>query len=115
MKPYNGNKAILLRILDNIDHIESLLSTMTEATFLSELKDFNAVCLELIQIGEKVNQLSPEVYDAYPEVPWHELYGLRNRIVHGYDKINKDIIWATLQQDIPEIKEELTRIVSTLL
>ena len=64
---------------------------MTEASFLSELKDFNAICLELIQIGEKVNLLSPELYDDYPEVPWHELYGLRNRIVHGYDKINKDI------------------------
>ena len=114
MKPYNEDKSVLLRILDNIANIETLLATMTEASFLSELKDFNAICLELIQIGEKVNQLSPELYDDYPEVPWHELYGLRNRIVHGYDKINKDIIWATLQKDIPEIKNDLINIVSSL-
>ena len=59
MKPDNEDKSVLLRILDNITNIETLLATMTEASFLSELKDFNAICLELIQIGEKVNLLSP--------------------------------------------------------
>lgn len=71
---------------------------------MSDLKDFNAICLEIIQIGEKVNQLPLEFYDAYPEIPWHELYGMRNRIVHGYENVNKVIIWSTLMQDIPAIK-----------
>lgn len=79
---------------------------------MSDLKDFNAICLEIIQIGEKVNQLPLEFYDAYPEIPWHELYGMRNRIVHGYEKVNKVIIWSTLMQDIPAIKTNLLKIIS---
>lgn len=111
MKQYNIERTILLRILDNIANIESLLATTDESMFLTELKDYNAICLELIQIGEKVNQLPADFYDKYPQVPWHELYGLRNRIVHGYDKVNKKIIWATLVEDIPSIKVELQHII----
>ena len=77
---------------------------------MSNLKDYNAICLEFIQIGEKVNLLPEEFYDAYPSVPWHELYGLRNRIVHGYEKVKKSIIWATIVQDLPIIKKEITDI-----
>ncbi len=79
---------------------------------MNDLKDFNAICLEIIQIGEKVNQLPIAFYDEYPEIPWHELYGMRNRIVHGYEKVNKVIIWATLMQDIPAIKQKLLKILS---
>lgn len=114
MKPFDSEKPILSRILDNISNIESLLESTTEESFLNDLKDYNAICLEIIQIGEKVNQLPRELYDEYPDVPWHELYGLRNRIVHGYDKVNKNIIWATLIRDFPEIKYNLIKILSEL-
>lgn len=111
MKLSEDYTPILLRILDSINNIESLLETTTEQSFTNELKDYNAICLELIQIGEKVNQLPERVYEAYPNIPWHELYGLRNRIVHGYDKVKKSIIWATIVEDIPTIKKELEAIV----
>ena len=79
---------------------------------MTKLKDFNAICLEFIQIGEKVNLLPEEFYESYPDVPWHELYGLRNRIVHGYEIVRKEIIWATIVQDLPLIKTRLTEILS---
>ena len=66
----------------------------------------------LIQIGERVNQIPESVYEDYPEIPWHELYGLRNRIVHGYDKVKKSIIWATIVQDLPRIKSQIQKILS---
>ena len=86
MKQYKEYLGIIERILDNINNIEDLLQSTTEESFLSNLKDYNALCLEFIQIGEKVNMLDDDFYDKHPEIPWHELYGLRNRIVHGYDK-----------------------------
>lgn len=112
MKQFEDNTSVLRRILDNISNIESLLLTTTEESFLNNLKDYNAICLEFIQIGEKVNLLSDDFYNLHPSVPWHELYGLRNRIVHGYDKVNKSIIWATLQQDLPVIKSEIQDIIN---
>ena len=112
MKQFEDNTSVLKRILDNISNIESLLLTTTEESFLNNLKDYNAICLEFIQIGEKVNLLSDDFYNLHPSVPWHELYGLRNRIVHGYDKVNKSIIWATIQQDLPVIKSEIQDIIN---
>jgi len=110
MKQYKEYLGIIERILDNINNIEDLLQSTTEESFLSNLKDYNALCLEFIQIGEKVNMLDDDFYDKHPEIPWHELYGLRNRIVHGYDKVNKAIIWSTIIQDIPVIKVELLKL-----
>lgn len=105
-------KSVIERILVNINNIGTLLNSITEESFMTELKDFNAICLEFIQIGEKVNLLPEEFYESYPDVPWHELYGLRNRIVHGYEKVRKEIIWATIVQDLPLIKTRLTEILS---
>lgn len=110
MKQYKEYRGIIERILDNINNIEDLLQSTTEDSFLSNLKDYNALCLEFIQIGEKVNMLDDDFYDKHPEIPWHELYGLRNRIVHGYDKVNKAIIWSTIIRDIPVIKVELLKL-----
>ena len=104
------NRLVLERILLNIGNIQTLMKTTTKESFLSELKDFNAICLELIQIGEKVNQLNPDFCDSHPDVPWHELYGLRNRIVHGYEKVKKDIIWATITDDLPQIQQSINDI-----
>jgi uncharacterized protein with HEPN domain len=106
------NHIILEKILENISNIDLLLKTTTEDSFMNDLKDFNAICLEFIQIGEKVNLLPEAFYDEHPSVPWHELYGLRNRIVHGYEKVKKSIIWATIVQDLPIIKKEIMGILS---
>ena len=106
------NHIILEKILDSISNIDLLLKTTTEDSFMNDLKDINAICLEFIQIGEKVNLLPEAFYDEHPSVPWHELYGLRNRIVHGYEKVKKSIIWATIVQDLPVIKKEIMGILS---
>lgn len=77
------NRIILEKILDNIGNIELLLKTTTEDSFMNDLKDFNAICLEFIQIGEKVNLLPEAFYDEHPSIPWHELYGLRTGLSMG--------------------------------
>ena len=114
MRPLNFERGVLERVLENIDHISELLQTITPESFISDLKDYNALCLELVHIGEKVHQLPEAFVEAHPEVPWHELYGLRNRIVHGYEKVKKSIVWATVTQDIPEIQIQLIKIVASL-
>ena len=110
MKSPSIDKSVLERILQHIDNISELLQTTSEDAFLNNLKDFNAICLEFIQIGEKVHQLSESFVDEHPEIPWHELYGLRNRIVHGYEKVRKAIIWTTITQDLPVIRESLLKL-----
>ena len=57
----------------------------------------------LSQIGELANKLSAEFTDLHPEIQWQGLYGLRNRIVHDYDGINRLLIWEIVKKDIPEL------------
>jgi uncharacterized protein with HEPN domain len=66
----------------------------------------------IIQIlGEAAQHVSDMFRAAHPEVPWHEIIGMRHRIVHDYMNVDEDVIWEVIQQDIPALIEVLRRIV----
>lgn len=65
-----------------------------------------------MQIGELAKQqLSDETKESINEIPWKQLYGMRNRIVHGYDGVNLTIVWATIKNDIPMLDKDLRNII----
>lgn len=51
--------------------------------------------------------------EAYPRIPWRRLVGLRNRLIHGYDQIDLDIVWRIVKDDLPGLAKELEVVVST--
>ncbi len=52
-------------------------------------------------LGEAVKRLPVELLERYPAVPWKLVAGMRDRLSHGYDEIRHDVLWNTVQQDIP--------------
>ena len=56
------------------------------------------------QIGETASKLSDDFKESHPEIEWKTIIGFRNRIVHAYGKIIPEILWDTVQNDIPELK-----------
>jgi len=56
-------------------------------------------------IGEAANHVSPDCQKAYPQIPWREIVGMRNRIVHAYFDIDLDVIWQVVIADLPELLE----------
>ena len=48
---------------------------------------------------------------AHPQIPWREMYGLRNRIVHDYEGVNLQLVWEIISEDIPELRDELEKLV----
>jgi len=65
-----------------------------------------SVCFSLLQIGELVNGLSEEYLNATRfGMPWHQIKGMRNVVVHGYGSIDRSVVWNTLTGDIPELKK----------
>jgi uncharacterized protein with HEPN domain len=66
--------------------------------------------LHLIEIiGEAAKRVTPSGYERYPDIPWLKVIGTRNRIVHGYDAINYDILWDIATGEMPALVAALER------
>lgn len=68
----------------------------------------DAMLFRMIQISENAKRLSNEYRESTSELPWDELIGLRNRIVHDYGSVDLNIVFETLKYDIPELLERLS-------
>lgn len=93
-------------------HIESILRYCQEVhdfkQFQSDPMLVEATVFNLMQIGELAKvSLSDEAKTQLTAIPWPQLYGMRNRIVHGYAGVNMNIVWDTIQMDLPKLLEEL--------
>ena len=62
-------------------------------------------------VGEAARRVSPERRAKHPEVPWTQIIASRNRLIHGYDTINLDILWQIVASDFPELVRSLETIV----
>lgn len=69
-----------------------------------------AVAYRLIVVGEAANRTSDTFQDLYPEVPWHDIRGMRNFVVHEYDYVRWDVVWKTLNESLPPLIEHLDKI-----
>ena len=84
-------------------------------------EDYNAdenlrlALAHLIQvIGEAARRVSPEGRTTWPEIPWHEVMGMRHKIVHDYMGVDEDIVWEVATHDLPPLIVMLERIVLSL-
>lgn len=101
------------QVLNKIyEHICSVLKYCAECTNLEDFQNdsmrVEACVFNLMQMGELAKQsLSDELKQQIKTIPWKQIYGMRNRIVHGYSGVNMRIVWDTIHDDLPELKKEL--------
>ncbi len=75
----------------------------------------NLSVVRLIEIlGEAANGISGELQEAHPEIPWLELRGTRNRLVHGYFEVDNDIVWKITSDNLPDLISNVEKILSSL-
>ena len=73
-------------------------------------RQFNLALVRLMEVvGEAASRVSAEGRQRHPAIPWPEVAGLRNRLVHGYDKVDFDILWDIVQDDLPRLIAELRK------
>ncbi len=83
---------------------------MSQADFLEDSKTQDAVIMKLLVIGELAAQLLEEHNEftgRHPEIPWHQMKGMRNRMAHGYFELNMDVVWDTVQLALPDLEANL--------
>lgn len=82
-----------------LEHIRSKKQSDLERNRLL----LGGVVRELMLIGEAANAISPDVKAQLPDVPWKEVIGMRNQLIHAYFEVNYKIIWITVTEDIPKL------------
>lgn len=105
------NKALrvpdyLGHILEAIERIEEYVADMDELAFLSSKLVQDAVIRNIEVIGEASNNIQrvdPVFAAHHAEIPWQVMYAMRNRVTHGYDKVDFEMVWKTICNDLPEL------------
>jgi uncharacterized protein with HEPN domain len=72
----------------------------------------DAVVRRLEIIGEAAGRVSSETQEKHSYLPWHDMRGTRNKIIHEYDSIRLDVIWDIVHKDLPDLVKELEKIIS---
>lgn len=98
-------------ILLSIERIKEYISDKDNNTFIEDYKTTDAVIRNFEIIGEAVKNIPLDIKEKYPEIPWEEMYRLRNRISHEYFGIDYDIIWDIATNYLPENYRDIKRIV----
>lgn len=106
------NKVYLQHILDAIGIVESYLEDVEKEDFVSEkglVQD--GVVRQLEIIGEASKGLSEEFKSSHPEIPWKEISGMRNKVIHEYFSVDLLEVWNTAKLDLPDLKNKIQNIV----
>jgi uncharacterized protein with HEPN domain len=109
----------LNHILEAIERIEEYVSELDEMAFLGNKLVQDAVVRNFEVIGEASNNIEkrfPEFVAAHPELPLTSAYQMRNAVAHGYFQLDFEILWKTIQRDLPDLhtKVEAIRVKLTL-
>ena len=97
-------------ILDSIGAIEEFSKGMTEKELVSNRLKQSAIVREIEVIGEAAKNISDEFKNQHKEVPWKEIIGTRDKLIHHYFGVDLAIIWQIIVKFLPDLKNELDRI-----
>lgn len=112
MKDSRRNYLLYLEdIQDSMAKILSFTEDLSFDEFSTDTKTQDAVIRNFEIIGEASNNLPNKIREQYPEVPWNEMYGLRNIISHQYFGIDLELIWNIITSQLPENHQQITEII----
>lgn len=100
-------------ILDRIDRIERYTSRGREYFIQSELHQ-DAVIRSFEVIGEAVKRLDAALIERQPQIPWREFAGFRDVLIHQYERVVLESVWAFAQEDLPALKAAIRAMLASL-
>lgn len=106
------DRACLLDILDAANLAVSYLASIDREEFEHNTQLQDSVIRRLEIIGEAARRVSPETQNDHPELPWMEMIGMRNILIHEYDDIDLCMVWETVRNELPKLIPRLEHILA---
>jgi len=100
-------KIYLKDILKSMESIEKFIENMTFEEFKGDDKTTSAVIRKFEIIGEATKKIPQEIRKKYPKIPWKEMAGMRDRLIHFYFGIDYKLVWETIKKILKELEREL--------
>jgi uncharacterized protein with HEPN domain len=101
-------------ILESIIKIEEYLNGISASQFENNFEKQDAVIRRFEIIGEAVKQIPIDLRNKYPDIPWRNVAGLRDIVIHSYFGVSSELIWRAAKEDIPSLKETIQKMITDL-
>lgn len=101
---------VLQDILETINYLESFTDGVTLESFEANPEKLFAVVKALEITGEAVKKIPGDIRSQYPQIPWKDVAGMRDILVHQYWRVDVRVVWSTVQTGIPILKTAITEL-----
>jgi len=98
---------LILEVLDAAERVKTYLAPEGRVGFLKQGLVYDAVCLNLLRIGECSRLLSETLKGRLPSIPWPDIVNLRHRVAHSYETLRPDVLWLIASVNVPELDAAL--------
>lgn len=95
----------MVRLLESVGQIEEYVHEITKEKFLASPQVQDAVMRRLAVIGEATKNLPSELREQYAQIPWNDIAGMRDMLIHEYFGVDMEMVWNTLEKDLPVFAE----------
>ena len=102
----------LIHILQEIEYLSTASSHLTFEHFASDETRKRAFVRSLEIIGEAVKNIPDSIRQQYPVIAWRRIAGMRDKLIHAYFGVNYHLIWSVIQNELPDLKEQIQKILS---